>query len=430
MDCAGLRSDIGRLREEVSALEANSKKMRESGATSKNIRGVMGLIESDTQDLILKKYLEDFREQNPEIFPILSLGKRVEIKDYYGWPAGLSSITDIGHGHVLIGGYGGVLYEGFYGDRNELILGERIQIRNYKNDPADIQSIVTTDDGHVLIGGDGVFFSGFYDDQMRFLDRRFDIKDANGKPADIFSFATTDDGRVLIGGNNGVLYSGFFDEHGELALGERIDIKDANGKAANIRSITIIDDGHVLIGGLRGALYVGSYNNEEFVLGERVDIINTKGEPASIFSTAVTEDGHVLIGGNCGMLIEGVCADRGKLILGNERMNIEDEDPDGGLASIHAITATKDGYVLVGSSAGALYVGSYDDQGKLMLGERIDVKNVKEEPVCIIDIAVTDDGHVLVGGDYGAFYSGFYYGASLEALKQRLPEIIEKGAAS
>ena len=73
MDCVGLRSDIGRLREEVSALEANSKKMRESGATSKDVGGVMGMIDSNAQDSILKKYLKNFQEQNPEILPILSL---------------------------------------------------------------------------------------------------------------------------------------------------------------------------------------------------------------------------------------------------------------------------------------------------------------------------------------------------------------------
>ena len=59
MNCAELRSDIDRLKEELQALDEGISAMRGTEAGGKEMRGVIGLVDSDSADLALKKYLKD-----------------------------------------------------------------------------------------------------------------------------------------------------------------------------------------------------------------------------------------------------------------------------------------------------------------------------------------------------------------------------------
>ena len=230
MDCAALRSDIDKLKDELAILESDIEKIRKSEGRNEERRNVVRLIDSNSVDMALEKYLEDFREHNPEVLLAITLGERIDIKDADGNPTGINSIAATKDGHVLVGGYDGVLYAGSYNEWGELKLGERI-----------------------------------------------DIRDVNGKPVTITSIVTTGDGRILIGGNWGVLYAGSYNDQGELELGERIDIKDADGDPADINSIAATEDGHVLFGG-DGRIYIGAYDINREMLKQHLPEIAKKGE--------------------------------------------------------------------------------------------------------------------------------------------------------
>ena len=107
---------------------------------------------------------------------------------------------------------------------------------------------------------------------------------------------------------------------------------------------------------------------------------------------------------------------------------IDIRDVNGKPATITSIVTTGDGRALVGRNWGALYAGSYNDQGELELDERIDIRDVDGYPATITSIVTTEDGRILIGGTDGAFYSGFF-SISIETLKQHLPEIAKKGEA-
>ena len=213
MDCAGLRADIDKLKNELSVLESDVEKIRKTERRNKGLQNAKKLIGSNSADLMLEKYLKDFQERNLDIFPVVTLGERIDIRDAYGGSADVYNITAAGNGHVLIGGDDGVFYAGSYNERGELELGERIDIMNADGDPAYIRAITALDDKRVLIGGSwGVFYAGSYNDQGELEPgERIDIKDIYGYSADINSIAATKDGRVLIGGLMGTLYAGAFD---------------------------------------------------------------------------------------------------------------------------------------------------------------------------------------------------------------------------
>ena len=61
-----------------------------------------------------------------------------------------------------------------------------------------------------------------------------------------------------------------------------------------------------------------------------------------------------------------------------------------------------------------------------MLGKQIDIRGVNGKLAHIFSIVATNGERVLIGGENGAFYSDSLNN-TLEALKQHLPEIIEKG---
>lgn len=341
MNCAGLRSDIDKLKQEFQAFEANLKIIRESEKCSKKLRDAMESIGLSSVDPILEKYLEDFQEQNPEILPVIALDERMDILDAEGGdPVSVSCIVAIDGERVLIGGYEGAFCPGSYDGQGELTLDERIDIKNVDGEPEIVNSILATDDGRVLVGGNrGAFYEGSYDDRGKFtLGGRIDARDAKDNPASIYTIADTKDGYVLVGGGDGVFYVGSYNEQGKLTLGERIDIKNSHGKSATVRSIAVNNDGHVLVGGYDGVLYT-----------------------------------------------------------------------------------------VIGGAGGVLCTGSYDERGGLVLGERIEIKDADESWAYIFSVVATEDGRVLVGGLDGAFYTGFY--SNLKTLKQRLPEIVEKGEA-
>ena len=212
MNCAELRSDIDKLEQEFQVLEENIEAIRKEEEHNKELQEVAKLIGSNSADLMLEKYLKDFQERNLDIFPVVTLGERIDIRDAYGGSADVYNITAAGNGHVLIGGDDGVFYAGSYNERGELELGERIDIMNADGDPAYIRAITALDDKRVLIGGKwGALYAGSYNDQGELeLGERIDIRDVNGYPATITSIVTTEDGRILIGGTDGAFYSGFF----------------------------------------------------------------------------------------------------------------------------------------------------------------------------------------------------------------------------
>ena len=476
MDCAGLRSDIDKLKQELQAFEIDVKAIRESKGHNKELQNVARVIDSNLSDSTLERYLKDFQEQNIKIFPAFTLSERIEckalmnslpmviannghvliggnngalyvgvfdeqgkitlseqievggIKNAYGNPERVYSIAATNDGHVLIGGAKGAFYSGSYDDQGRLLLGGRINIEDAGGRPADIDFIITTTDGgHVLIGGMGASYSGSYDDQGRLLlGGRINIEDADGNPATVKCMAATDDGRVLIGVHPGGFYCGFYDNSGEFILSERTDIRGADGQPVYIHSIKAASDGHVLINGMisgNDAFYSGVCDDRgRLILDEQIDVGDVDGYPNSIWSVAVIDDRRVLIGGDEGIFYEGSYDDGGKLVLG-ERIDIR--DANGRPATINSIIATDDRRVLIGGYYGVLYSGRYDNQGKLVLSERIDIKDAGGDPVNIESILVTNDGHVLIKARGDQFYSGTL-NISLETLKQHLRDIIEK----
>ena len=116
---------------------------------------------------------------------------------------------------------------------------------------------------------------------------------------------------------------------------------------------------------------------------------------------------------------------QGRLELGNR---IDIDDANGRVANIKTIATTNDGHVLIGGDKGVFYVGLYDGQRTLALGKRIDVCDMSGDSAYINSIAVTKDGRVLIGGPRGTLYAGAF-DISFETLKQHLPDIIKRGEA-
>ena len=422
MDCAGLRADIDKLKQELQAFEIDVKAIRESKGHNKELQNVARVIDSNLSDSTLERYLKDFQEQNIKIFPAFTLSERIECK------ALMNSLPMViaNNGHVLIGGNNGALYVGVFDEQGKITLSEQIEVGGIKNaygNPERVYSIAATNDGHVLIGGaKGAFYSGSYDDQGRLLlDGRINIEDAGGRPADIdFIITTTDGGHVLIGGM-GASYSGSYDDQGRLLLGGRINIEDADGNPATVRCMAATDDGRVLIGVHPGGFYCGFYDNSgEFILSERTDIRGADGQPVYIRSIKAASDGHVLINGMISSndaFYSGVCDDRGRLIL-DEQIGVGDVNGDPN--SIWSVAVIDDRRVLIGGDEGIFYEGSYDDGGKLVLGERIDIRDANGRPATINSIIATDDRRVLIGGYYGVLYSGRYDNQGKLVLSERI----------
>ena len=424
MDCAALRSDIEKLRQELQTLEMGAEKIREAKEHNGEFRDVAKIINSNSADSVLEKYLKDFRERNPELLSGFTLGERMEFMDTEGNPRQVNSIAIAEDGRVLVGGDGGVLYLGFYGDEG-IVLDERMEMG-----AVSIHSIAIDKDGSVLIGGDsGVLFEGFLNGQNELvLGEQIYVANAGGWTNGVYSVAFIDDGRryALIGGYDGAFHVGFYDEQGELTLIEPEDIRSAYDKPASIFSIKTTRDGYVLLGGDDGAFYACSWDDwRHLTLGGRIDIKNANGSPADIRTIAAIDDEHMLIGGLFGTFYEGSYKGHGGFALG-ERLDVR--DANGELGSIFSIVAIGGGHVLIGGSNGTFYDGFYDDKGKFKLGERIDIRDADGAPVDIYSIATIGDGRVLIGGKNGVFCTGSY-DVSLEALKRHLPEIIEKGEA-
>ena len=109
MNCAELKEDIGRLRQDILALQSNTKAIREDEEHSKELKATIDIINSNRIDQMLTKYLKDFEINYPEILLAVKLGERIEIKDAYGKPASINAIVPTDDGHVLIGGNYGVM---------------------------------------------------------------------------------------------------------------------------------------------------------------------------------------------------------------------------------------------------------------------------------------------------------------------------------
>lgn len=435
MDCVALKADMTELEQELRALEAHVEKMRGADMLDEELRDVIESVDADLSDSILKKYLKDFRRQNSELFPVFTLGEQVDIEDAEGRPANIEHMKIAGDGHVLIGGWDGAFYASSYDDQGRMALGRLIDIRNANGDLAHISSIAIANGGRVLVGGyAGTFYEGSYNERGELeLGGRIDIRNVNGDPARICSVATTtDDGPVLIGGSDGVLYSAFYDDHGKLVPGEQtLILSNVSGEPVKIYTVTVINDdkrARALIGGDDGVLYSALYNDRGRLVGldEQIALKGIDDGPACINTIAVANDGrHVLVGGDNGLLYEGSYDDEGVLKLG-ERIDVR--NVDGYQGAVYSIVVTKDGYVLIGGDRGVFYEGSYDEQGKFTLGRRIDIINANGIPVGIRSIVAMDDGRVLIGGINGALYTG-RCGINLETLKQHLPEIVKKGVA-
>ena len=428
MNCTELRSDINRLKDELQTLGENVEIIRGAEGHSKEFQDVAKSIDSNSSDSMLKKYLDDFREQNPEFFSAITLGERIDIEDAEGRLICVTSVAADKNGRVLIGGDWGVLYVGSYNDQGELELGERIDVRDVDGNPADIKTITALDDKRVLIGGDqGVFYEGYYDDQGKLmLGERIDVRDVDGNPADIKTITAVndDDGHVLIGGGLGVFYEGSCNNHGEFALGKRIDIKDAFGNPGYIQAIAATGDGHILIGVHGGMVYEGFYDEQgELRLSGREEI----DKYMSVWTIAATDDGHVLIGGDGpeggGALYVGSYDARGELTLRKQTVVVGDGEK---LATIFTIAATDGGRVLIGTADRTLYAGLFTDQGELVLNGQESLKSAKEKSSVVFSITVIDGERVLIGGRDGALYAGSF-NTSLETLKRHLPEIVAKG---
>lgn len=430
MNCAELRSDIDRLKDELQALGENVETTRGAEGHSKEFQDVAKSIDSNSSDSMLKKYLDDFREQNPEFFSAITLGERIDIEDAEGRLICVTSVAADKNGRVLIGGEHGTLYAGSYGEYGELVLGERIDIKdaNEGRELAMITSITIDESGHVLIGGGwGVFYEGYYDDQGKLmLGERIDVRDVDGDPAYIkaITVVNDDDGRVLIGGTKGAFYEGSCNNHGEFALGKRIDIKDAFGCPGYIQAIAATGDGHILIGVHDGMVYDGFYDERgELRLSGREEI----DKYMSVWAIAATDDGRVLIGGEDpeggGALYVGSYDARGELTLRKQTVVVGDGEK---LATIFTIAATDGGRVLIGTADGTLYAGLFTDQGELVLNGRESLKSANGKSSDVFSITVIDGERALIGGRDGALYAGSF-DTSLEALKRHLPEIVAKG---
>ena len=96
MDCAGLRADIDKLEQELRALGEKVETVRGAEEHDKELQEVAKLIGSNSADLMLEKYLKDFQERNLDIFPVVTLGERIDIRDTYGGSATVYNIAAAG----------------------------------------------------------------------------------------------------------------------------------------------------------------------------------------------------------------------------------------------------------------------------------------------------------------------------------------------
>ena len=60
MDCVALELDIGKLKQELQALETNVEKIRATEEHARELQDVRGFISADLLDSTLGKYLKDF----------------------------------------------------------------------------------------------------------------------------------------------------------------------------------------------------------------------------------------------------------------------------------------------------------------------------------------------------------------------------------
>ena len=162
MDCKKLKTDIDKLKSLHDSLRIQLDEMNETvqgdKAEIKRVQKQAGELE----DQLLAEYLDDFAEKNPELSK-WELSERVEGFEYKdGKAAGVSSISALPDGGVLVGGDYGALYELRKDVDNKWKLGERIEGFEDKDGVAtDVTSVFVLPDGGVLVGGDHLIKYGY-----------------------------------------------------------------------------------------------------------------------------------------------------------------------------------------------------------------------------------------------------------------------------
>ena len=89
----------------------------------------------------------------------------------------------------------------------------------------------------------------------------------------------------------------------------------------------------------------------------------------------------------------------------SERIDIR--DAWGEAEDISSIKVIDDKHVLFSSFNGWLYLGSFDNKGKLVSSGQINVADDKGSSVDTCTVEVTGDGRALLGGWGGAFYVNY-----------------------
>ena len=140
MNCEELRADIDRLKGLKEALGQKLDALNENGRGVVKVRK-LGEEAGAASDEILGKYLDDFKEKNPEISAEIRLGERIE-----GFDGSIFSIAALPDGSVLVGGEDGELKQFTLKDRE----WEPEEIYGFEN---TIYSIAALPDGSALVGG-------------------------------------------------------------------------------------------------------------------------------------------------------------------------------------------------------------------------------------------------------------------------------------
>ncbi len=97
MNCQELKEDINKLHELHDSLSASYKKMNETGVGNRETQRINRKV-TELEDKLLKKYLDDFAEKNPEMFPP-KFGEKIE-----GFNHDINTLTKLSDDMVFVGG--------------------------------------------------------------------------------------------------------------------------------------------------------------------------------------------------------------------------------------------------------------------------------------------------------------------------------------
>ena len=438
MNCQELREDINKLKNIRDKLSEKINNATETGKGKTEIVALAKEAEEET-DAVLEQYLDDFFEKNPQLLSVKLSEHRIEgFKEKDGDETHVFAISPLPNGNMLIGGWNSALYEYQKQSDGSYKLSKH-RIKGFKDKDGyetTINAISPLPSGNMLVGGYG---GALYECQKqpngsyKLSEHRIEgFKDKDGDETHIYAISPLPSGNMLVGGYGGALYECQKQPNGSYKLSEhRIEgFKDKDGDETDIHTISPLPNGNMLIGGHYGALYEyqkqpdGSYKLSE----HRIEGFKEKdGDETHVFAISPLPNGNMLIGGWNSALYEYQKQPDGSYKLSEHC--IEGFEAKGGYnAGIFAISPLPDGNMLIGGENSILYEYQKQPDGSYKLSkhpiEGFEAKGGYNAGIRAI--SPLPNGNMLVGGYGGALYEAQVPLKSLETLKQSLDRIIEQ----